>query len=186
MRALTILQPFAHLIVARPEDLAALADTAFGCDLVEAGVSLTPKRIENRPRPLTYEGELLIHAGSRLYGEILSKRHTWRNDDAVEAGLAFGAIVGVVTLRGCFQLVLDVSGYIPPAWADRRWPWLRQDPHVCGPCCLVLDNVHRFRKPLAWRGKQSLWNPETWDSTPQRLAELRQAIEAAEPIDWAP
>lgn len=184
MRALTILQPYAHLIVSRPEQLEALADTAFGCDLVEAGVSLTPKRVENRSQLMMDSGELLIHAG---VGHCFIS--PWKSSDRELADLSVGAMVGVVTLAGNFRCVENrhISGdYVPPAWAARRWPWLRRHPHVFGPCCLVLENVRRFRTPVPWRGKQGLWNPETWDSTPGRLAELRTAIGTAEAIEWQP
>ncbi len=176
MRGLTICQPYATLIVGRLEDLESLANTALGCHLVEQGISLTPKRVENRPRPYSVRGELLIHAG--LSDTWLAG---WKRAEAASY-LDFGAIVGVVKIIGSFRVVesaLIAGDYMPERWALRQWPWLACHPHVLGPGCLVFDNVRRFRRPVAWRGAQGFWNAEP---TP----ELQQAIDDAEPIEWSP
>lgn len=71
MKALTILQPYAHLITVVQE-----------------------KTVENRSWRTDYRGPLLIHAGkSRTY---LNDR-----DETVYPGMTFGAIIGRADLYDC-------------------------------------------------------------------------------------
>ena len=78
MKAITICQPFAHLIIAGDKD------------------------IENRPWPTRYRGPLLIHAGkSRGWlsdddEEVYGVRHQ---------DLLFGAILGIVELADCLPVI---------------------------------------------------------------------------------
>lgn len=79
MKALTICQPFAHLICLPDDD-----DRA--------------KRIENRTWETMYRGPILIHAG---------KSKAWLEDDNFGIPLdemVFGAIVGVANLADCFHV----------------------------------------------------------------------------------
>ena len=114
MKALTICQPYAELIM--------------------RGV----KVIENRSWPTSYRGPLLIHAG---------KSREWMSpgDETVYPGMAFGAIVGRVTMTDCRRLE-----QLPDA--------LRDHPHANGPWCFVLTAVQRFERPTPYRGAQGLWD----------------------------
>lgn len=111
MKALTICQPYAELIMLPDDD-----DRA--------------KRVENRKWPTNYRGPLLIHAG---------KSREWLDlDDAGEvdvryglplSGMEFGAIVGVCKLAACFAPGVDPG----EASARRRFTWLAIHQHVEGP-----------------------------------------------------
>lgn len=83
MKALTILQPFAHAV--------AQAD---GWSHPALGPA---KRVENRPRPTGYRGPLLVHAG-------LGRGLLPDGDGELLAGMAFGAVVALAELVGCLSL----------------------------------------------------------------------------------
>jgi hypothetical protein len=73
MRAITICQPYAELIL--------------------RGL----KRVENRAWPTDYRGAILIHAGKS------QKFFTPDNYGILIDEMAFGAVVGVAQLRGCIR-----------------------------------------------------------------------------------
>ena len=77
MKALTICQPYAHLIV-RGEKL-----------------------VENREWPTAYRGPLLIHAGKSRNWMDEHEEYEWR---AVGDPIVFGAIVGTAMLTDCLQI----------------------------------------------------------------------------------
>ncbi len=140
MKALTVCQPYAHLICL-PDDH----------DLA--------KRVENRPRRFSYVGPLLIHAG---------KSRDWLERGAEygvhEADLVFGAIIGACRVAGCFTFVqtgVNEFGrqiHEIEEWAQRKWPWLLCHQHVSGPYCLVLLECRKFAKPIPYRGAQGLFD----------------------------
>lgn len=131
------------------------------------------KRVENRSRPFSYRGPLLIHAGT-------SKRMMDPNQKYPGLTFQWGKIVGVCDLVDCVELGhlrmayshvewevngrksvdtgFDVSQKIVPADASARFPWLAKHRHTHGPFCLVLQNVRRFREPVVCRGQQGLFN----------------------------
>lgn len=78
MKAVTICQPYAHLIVVSKE-----------------------KMVENRTWSTRYRGPLLIHAGK-------SREWLWDGDEELHAAqgkpLEFGAIVGAATLATCVTI----------------------------------------------------------------------------------
>lgn len=84
MKALTICQPFAHLIMLPDDD-----DRA--------------KRVENRTWPTSFRGELLIHAGKSK--EWLSEG----NYGIQVAEMTFGAIVGICRVVDCFNIVTELD-----------------------------------------------------------------------------
>jgi hypothetical protein len=142
VKALTIIQPFAHLICL-PE-----------CYPMH-------KRVENRtwPPPKSAVGTTIaIHAGmaKRYGGECVF-------DIAVEeykldaAQLVFGAVVAVATLSG----VVHVSHIEKHRKGDMRirtgMEWLATHMHAHGPYCWVLQNICPLPKPLPWKGAQGLW-----------------------------
>lgn len=133
MKALTICQPYAHLIMlpeSHPEH----------------------KRVENRTWPTSYRGIVLIHAG---------KSKDWLNPhpDGVRdcsgiplADMAFGAIVGVAELGWCMTVEQARVAVRP------ELRWLREHKHAEGPFCFVLRNILRFATPIAYRGAQGFFN----------------------------
>ena len=77
MKALTICQPYAHLIV------------------------LGAKRVENRTWPTRHRGDLVIHAGKSTDWLAPDDINDWR---AAGDPLVFGAIIGWAKLVDCVQL----------------------------------------------------------------------------------
>lgn len=130
MKALTICQPFAHLICLPDDD-----DRA--------------KRVENRTWPTSYRGPLLIHAGK-------SKAWLGRNDEyKIPVGdMTFGAIVGVARLVDCFSTNNEAECVA----ILRRRPWLAGHQHVEGPFCFVLAECRRFESPIEYRGAQGFFD----------------------------
>lgn len=128
MKALTICQPYAHLI------------------------ALGRKRVENRTWPTRYRGPLLIHAGkSRSWlddeGEGIDARYGIRIRE-----MAFGAVVAIADLVECVSY-----GRIELRDFDREYPWLREHEHANGPWCWILANVRRLPEPIPARGAQGLF-----------------------------
>jgi activating signal cointegrator 1 len=143
MKALTIYQPYAHLICLPDDD-----DRA--------------KRVENRRWATSYRGPLLIHAGkSRDYLDldVSGKRDEGYGINLDE--MTFGAIVGVANLADCVRIDWDDKG----DWSkrtiaehsQRRWPWLLRHEHTEGPFCFVLTECRRFETPIPYRGAQGFF-----------------------------
>lgn len=121
VKALTICQPYASLI-ANGEKL-----------------------VENREWSTSYRGTLYIHAGKSREWLCLAR------GEPPPAGMVFGAIVAVATLRDCLHIDSIRRGE-----HDKRHPWLREHEHTNGPWCWVLDMVSPIG-PWPWRGAQRLW-----------------------------
>lgn len=141
MKALTICQPYAHLIVLPDDD-----DRA--------------KRVENRRWPTSYRGPLLIHAGkSRNWLDLDESETRDEQYNLSLADMAFGAIVGTARLVGCVELVQFPSGIKRvPEWALRHWPWLAGHQHTEGPFCFVLAECRAFETPIPYKGAQGFFN----------------------------
>ena len=153
MKALTICQPYAHLIVTPQSELPRFA---------------VQKRVENRTWNCRYRGPLLIHAGKSK--KFLS---TDPDDfDEYEDRLVFGAIVGVAEVVDCVPgNMLREKPFRFDVYDRKKYPWLGDHPHAEGPWCIILDNVQRFRNPVPYRGALGLFNvdgelvtDELWDS----------------------
>jgi len=134
MKALTICQPYAELIM-RGE-----------------------KRVENRTWPTAYRGPVLIHAGKSR--EWLLLVDAGLMDEAHEIPLSamdFGAVVGLAQLEGCVPVAprRDERKWDPLTL--EVWPWLATHQHVEGPWCWILKDVFRFPKPVPWKGQQGLF-----------------------------
>jgi hypothetical protein len=127
MKALTIQQPWASLIL------------------------LGPKRVENRTWWTKYRGPLAIHAGLKFdrFGiEVAAERGIKLPPlGAIPAGVILGAIdlVDVVEYSGPQQLLVD------DAYGLRRDPWAR------GPVCWILRNPRPLPEPVPARGFPGLW-----------------------------
>ena len=136
MKAITIIQPYAHLIA--------------------TGV----KRVENRSWPTSYRGPIAIHAGkAKSYGgepvEDIAQSY-----DIDQAVLVYGAVIATANLIDCVRLIdpapLRRTRLTPPDWAKKKYPWLADHEHTEGPVCWVLDNVQRI-DPVFVNGAQGLW-----------------------------
>jgi activating signal cointegrator 1 len=142
MKALTIHQPFAHLIVTPQAELPAGA---------------VQKRVENRRANVLYRGPLLIHAGKSLNWfdaddwPPTPAKSELSFDDFPD--MAFGAIVGVVELMAC-RTIQDIRARRLPAWLA----WVETHKHTEGPFCWILGNVQRFKTPVPFRGQQGLFD----------------------------
>ncbi len=136
MRALTICQPYAHLIML-PDDHGRV------------------KRVENRNWSTSYRGPLLIHAGKSKDYLSLDPQGIHDVEYMIPfATMTFGAIVGVCNVVDCFsqQLPMDRD------CAIRRRPWLAGHEHVEGPFCFVLQECRKFVEPIPYRGAQGFFN----------------------------
>lgn len=136
MKALTICQPYARLIVLPDDD-----DRA--------------KRIENRKWSTTFRGDLLIHAGKSRDWLALNEDGT--EDEEYEiplADMAFGAIVGVCKMVDCFNNEMAAERES----AFRRRLWLQSHEHREGPFCFVLSQCRAFKTPIPYRGTQGFFD----------------------------
>jgi hypothetical protein len=128
MKALTICQPYASLIV--------------GWD----GIRLDDlKRVENRPRPYSHQGPLLIHAGLST-----SWLNTW--DGVLPPTMPFGALLGIVDVAACLPITT-----IRCLTDGTPLSWLKRHRHASGPYCLVLERPRRFLTPIPRRGQVGLF-----------------------------
>ena len=146
MKALTICQPFAHLIVTL---------------LRELPIGSVEKRCENRTWWTDYRGQLAIHAGK-------STKWMKPGDRADYPEMAFGAVVGVADLLACVCIQIGASGKTKVSDSVRnRFPWIENHFHAEGPAGWILGNVRRFREPIKATGHQWLWEwdaPDGWES----------------------
>ena len=129
MKAITICQPYAHLIM-RGE-----------------------KRVENRTWPTSYRGLIAIHAGkSRQWLDCeADEDQDWTYRIKI-ADMAFGAVVAVARLVDCLTIDSIEAGK-----HDTQYPWLREHEHTSGPWCWILDAVSPVG-PWPWRGAQGLYD----------------------------
>jgi hypothetical protein len=142
MMALTVHQPYAHLVVT-PQD--ELPDGAY------------QKRVENRTWKTNVRGQIAIHAGVSMKwfdgGDWPGVRKGHPQEQYFFPEMAFGAVVGVAHIVECFHINDIECGFIPD---DRKW--LQTHIHCNGPYCFVLDNVRRLPKPVPAVGKQGFWS----------------------------
>ena len=134
MKALTICQPYASLIVRGQ------------------------KRIENRTWPTMYRGLLYIHAGkSRQWLSDPSGRdpHPADNYGIPLAQMPFGAVVAIANLVNCVTIESILAGRY-----DDIYPWAKDHEHAEGPWCWILDAVSPIG-PWPWRGAQGLFDIDT-------------------------
>lgn len=132
MRALTVCQPYPTLIL--------------------EGI----KRVENRTWETKYRGRMYLHAGRDRSWLSLEMR------DGVEfevtanrpvEQLAFGAVVGIVTLIDCVAMEdIEAGRY------DVQYPWLRTHEHAIGPWCWIFAENPTPIGPWPWKGRQGLFD----------------------------
>jgi hypothetical protein len=135
MFALTIMQPYAELIVAGE------------------------KRVENRIWATAHRGLLLIHAGrSRAWFDSWPLGHV---GGVPLENLTLGAIVGVCDLVDCVQF--DAAAYRAGRGRHSlpaKYSWLLSDEHASGRFCFILENPLRFQQPVECAGQQQMWRPD--------------------------
>lgn len=127
--ALTICQPWAHLICPNPTPLPP------DCE---------PKRVENRRWGTTYRGPLAIHAGK-------SQKFIRPGDTQRFPGMIYGAVLGIAEMTGCVNLRTLAEN------PEHPLSWVRDDPYAEGPFCWLLENVQPLKQPYEVPGQQGLW-----------------------------
>lgn len=139
MKALTICQPYAQLILLPETDS-------------------RHKRVENRRWYTNYRGPLLIHAGkSREWLEIDPETPDIDEEyDLPIANMAFGALVAVADLVACVDAIdRSTASYLNGV---KQFPWLLTHQHAeRHSFWWVLQNVRPFSEPIPWRGAQGLF-----------------------------
>jgi hypothetical protein len=117
------------------------------------------KCVENRSRPVSYRGPLLIHAGlaEPEWGEFLMVSNTASTPPTwTEERRTRGAILGIVTVDGCHH----AADCRPPDRQDGRRPRYR----TCSPWAQVdqfhwmLTDPWPLAEPVPARGMLGLWN----------------------------
>ena len=147
MKALTILQPYAHLIVTPQGELPP---------------GQVEKRCENRSWETYYRGPVLIHAGKSR--DMLTPA-AWPH---MCAGMPLGFLVGVAWLEDCFaarRVAGEVGGPLDQlqcaAFYRRKYMQLGLDldqhVHCEGPFCWMLGWRRRFAEPIRYSGAQGLF-----------------------------
>ena len=145
VKALTVCQPYAHLICLPDDDKRA-------------------KRVENRTWETSYRGPLLIHSGkNRNWLSLDAQKDRDIGYDIPLTDMAFGAVVGVCRLADCFKLEVHFkaglqTGRTIPQSTLRNHSWLAGHQHVEGPWCFVLTQCRRFAEPIPYRGAQGLFD----------------------------
>lgn len=130
MKAITICQPYAHLIV------------------------IGKKIVENRTWPTSYRGPLLIHAGKSrdwLELDIGGERDIY---NIRLSDMAFGAIVGRASLTEC----LSIDQIKRLAEMRPFYQRLLEHEHTNGPFCFVLNDIVKFETPIPYRGAQGFFD----------------------------
>ncbi|TXH11285.1 MAG: ASCH domain-containing protein [Hyphomicrobiaceae bacterium] len=163
MQAITVHQPYAHLI------------------------ATGEKLVENRKWYTKHRGWLAIHAG------VTRERLELDEGGLVDASgvpveeMAFGAVVCVANMVDCVRSTDIQSGRL-----DVKYPELKGHVHVEGPWCWVLQDVRRLKVPYQCKGRQGFWTwyvhghqavvevyselfPEEWP--PEKLAMARESFE---------
>lgn len=128
MKAITIHQPYAHLI------------------------ATGEKPVENRSYKTNYRGWLAIHAGKSRERLELDPDGLVDSSGVPLEEMAFGAVVCVARLADCLRFTDINAG----RW-EEKYPGLRNHVHVEGPYCWVLQDVRRLETPYSCSGRQGWW-----------------------------
>lgn len=131
MKAISLLQPWASLVVAGH------------------------KRIETRGWGTLHRGPLLIHASKGKAGKLLVAEPPFTQYTPDFDALPFGALIGQVTLVGCVRIHADewLDAEMEKltleerAFGDYRagrWAWM-------------LEDAEAFEEPVPMRGSLGLW-----------------------------
>ncbi|MGP4004474.1 hypothetical protein [Streptomyces sp. 8N706] len=115
---------------------------------------LAGKDVENRPKPWSWRGWVLLHAGKKMESAVLRDPLVAR---AIrDRQLHLGAVIGVARITGCHQ---DDGPELCSPWAQR------------GAHHLVLADVQELALPVPADGAVGPWRP-TQDLAGQVLLQL--------------
>ncbi|MGX9923503.1 hypothetical protein ACWIG4_27055 [Streptomyces sp. NPDC002248] len=115
------------------------------------------KRVENRTRPWSWRGWLLIHAGRGTDHQALTDPRVTCTLPRQQS-LEFGAVLAVARLTDCHR---DEPGRACSAWADpEAWH-------------LTLTDVTPLLEPIPALGRLGLWHPSP-ELTAHVFAQLPQ------------
>jgi activating signal cointegrator 1 len=130
MKAITIMQPWAELIVAGK------------------------KLIENRIWKTSHRGPLVIHAGKGMAyydgKDVLAWQERYGCRMPLPDEVVFGALIGVVELVACVHISEVGLGHghlVGNLFAE-------------GPFCWVLENAIRLSEPIPCAGRQQVWTTD--------------------------
>lgn len=104
-----------------------------------------PKRIENRTWNTPYRGPVAIHASRNQVRRYEFITEQGRELLAPQPQLVFGAIIGVMDLRYCFDA----------ASAHEAFPDQRE--FISGPECWCLFDPIPLTRPIPCKGRLGLW-----------------------------
>jgi hypothetical protein len=145
MKAITIKQPWASLIVAGVKD------------------------IENRTWPTNFRGRVLIHAGrakQQPFSKILTPEQIYEADGKLNYKQSFDTLFPKGSIIGSVEIVNCVINH-PSIWAEKTQTIPIKENYVTCPKGVrptynwVLANPIRFDEPiLNIKGKLSFWNFE--------------------------
>ncbi len=125
VRVLTVRQPHAHLLIHGSPN---------------AGV----KDVENRSRPTSYRGTLLIQASATIdqdaYADYIAEGIELPPADQ----LVTGAIIGSVQVIGCVRD--SRSRWAIPGY----WHWLTGAPQIADPVIPIKGQLSMFAAPEGW------------------------------------
>jgi hypothetical protein len=149
MKALSVLQPWTHLIVHGYQDV------------LDPNLAVKFKDIENRSRPTRIRGRVAIAASARLAGgEFMAAGGHCLTTPALRhvvipapASVAFGAVLGTVEIVDCVTA------------SDSPW--------FSGPYGYVLRDPLAFPKPIPCKGALGFWN---WEPPPERPGTTPRAL----------
>jgi activating signal cointegrator 1 len=149
MRALTILQPWA--------------------DLIMSGA----KRVENRTWPTKYRGRMYVHAGKSR--EALVTKTVDGVEVCIHTGkrvedMRFGYVLGVVVVLDCIPIE-ELRGNSVPS----KYPELQAHQYAEGPFCWVLAENPVHIGPWPYKGAQGLFDINSL--TLDRIANRQLGIE---------
>ncbi|MFD3920205.1 hypothetical protein [Streptomyces sp. NPDC058595] len=124
-----------------------------------AAILTGSKTIENRRKPWSWRGWLLLHAGRKVDQQALREPLIARTVRGRE--LVTGAVLGVARLADCHQ---STAGGPPCTWWAEPGRW-----H------LVLTDVQELARPIPAQGQLGPWKPteELVDQVLQQLPHLR-------------
>jgi hypothetical protein len=132
MKTLSLLQPWASLVV------------------------IGPKKIETRSWQTAYRGELLIHASSGKKGSVLCQELPFRKYVSSFAQLPLGAIIGSVILRDIVpmeQLQLSAARLAALTLEEKAF-----GDYTKGRYAWLLEHPVPFDPPILVRGSLGLWS----------------------------
>ncbi len=130
VRVLTVRQPHAHL-------------------LIHGSPNTGIKDVENRSKPTSYRGTLLIQASAKIdhaaYAGYIAEGIELPPADQ----LVTGAIIGSVQVRGCVRN--SRSRWAIPGY----WHWLTGAPQAADPVIPINGQLSMFAAPEGWEASFS-------------------------------